>query len=73
MGDAEVLTLEASGDDAPLFTYRAQTRHSISVNDLEDNDIGLYYETLVGGHITTSTSRVLRLGKAAKNGTVELA
>ena len=66
MGDAEVLTLEA-GDDAPLFTYRAQTRHSISVNDLEDNDIGLYYEALVGGHITTSTSRVLRTGKGAKD------
>jgi len=68
MGDAEVLTLEnGAGDDAPLFTYRSQTRHSLSVNDLQDNDIGLYYEALVGGHITTSTSRVLRTGKGGKD------
>lgn len=62
MGENEVLTY----DDEPLFTYRAQNTHSISVRDLEDNDPELYLKVLEGGHITTTTSRVLRTGKGAK-------
>lgn len=63
LGEAEVLTLAGE----PLFTYREQDKHSISVRDLEDNDVELYEQVLAGGHITTTTSRVLRTGKGAKN------
>jgi putative phage-type endonuclease len=64
LGDAEILT---SGG-APIFTYRQQTKQSISVRDLEDNDVELFEQVLAGDHITQTTSRVLR---AAKRGATE--
>jgi putative phage-type endonuclease len=65
LGEAEVLTY--AGDDAPLFTYREQARSSVSLKDLEDNDVELYEKVLAGGHVSTTTSRVLRAGKGSKN------
>lgn len=59
LGDAEVL---ACGD-RNLFTYREQTRTAISASALEDNDVELYLQVLEGGHITETTSRVLRAAK----------
>jgi putative phage-type endonuclease len=59
LGEHEVLTHEG----VPVFTYRPQTRHSISVADLEANDVELYEQVLAGGHITETTSRVLRAAK----------
>ncbi|HET8661101.1 MAG TPA: YqaJ viral recombinase family protein [Micromonosporaceae bacterium] len=64
LGDAEVLTSGGS----PIFTYRQQTKTSINVRDLEDNDVELYEQVLAGGHITETTSRVLR---AAKRGATD--
>jgi putative phage-type endonuclease len=65
MGPAEILTV--TNDTAPVFTYKAQERSSVSLKDLEDNDVELYEKVLAGGHITTTTSRTLRAGKGAKN------
>jgi putative phage-type endonuclease len=59
LGEAEVLTHAGR----TLFTFRQQTRDSINLTDLEDNDVELYAEVLAGGHITTSTSRVLRAAR----------
>lgn len=63
MGEAEVITF----DGEPVFTYRAQPKHSINVTDLEANDVELYEKVLAGGHINTTTSPVLRLAKGSKN------
>jgi putative phage-type endonuclease len=64
LGEAEVLELEGGTD--PLFTYRNQDKHTLNLRDLEDNDAELYEQVLAGGHITTTSSRVLRAGKGAK-------
>lgn len=63
MGEAEILTYNGE----PVFTYRSQPRRSVKLDDLEDTDPDLYTKLLAGGHITTTTSRVLRTGKGAKN------
>lgn len=64
LGDKEILT--TAGE--PVFTYRPQTKTTISVRDLEANDVDLYLQVLEGGHITETTSRVLR---AAKRGSTD--
>lgn len=66
LGAAEVLTY----DGAPIFTYREQTKTTISAADLEDNDPELYLQVLEGGHITETTSRVLRLVKRGASNVV---
>jgi hypothetical protein len=48
-----------------LFTYRAQTRDTLSLTDLEANDVALYLDILEGGHIHTTTTRVLRATRGA--------
>lgn len=67
MGEGEVLELEADASPGPLFTYRAQQRSSVNLDELEANDVELYEKILEGGHITTTTSRVLRTGKGASD------
>lgn len=59
MGEHEVLTHGGT----PVFTYRPQTKQSINVADLEANDVELFEQVLSGGHITETTSRVLRVAK----------
>ena len=56
LGDKEILTV--GGD--PIFTYRAQDKRSLSLTALENDDVALYLQVLEGGHINTTTSRVLR-------------
>jgi putative phage-type endonuclease len=62
MGDAERLLY----DGEPVFTYRPQSKHSVNVTDLENHDVALYEEVLAGGHITSTTSRILRLSLKEK-------
>jgi putative phage-type endonuclease len=57
LGAGETLTAEGQ----KFFTYREQTKTSINVTDLENNDVELYEAVLSGGHINEKTSRVLRL------------
>jgi putative phage-type endonuclease len=65
LGDADVLQIDGWDDEGPVFTYRQQEKNSVSVRDLEANDPELYLKVLEGGHINTTTSRVLRTGKGA--------
>jgi putative phage-type endonuclease len=65
LGSKEVLTQNGE----PIFTYRPQQRSSLSLRELEQNDPELYSKVVEGGHIKTTSSRVLR---AARKGAVDV-